>query len=232
MLSFLVSPTPRTKTVIQNPIVFEGGRSELYFYGKDESSEFVMRATTPPQPSQAELNAGASMDNTLINPPHHFHLFQDETFAVRKGTIQVLLDGRRSTAEAGERVVIPAGVYHWFSNASATDDLVVDVGLRGAPGDTRDRDERFFRNLYSYLEDCNRCGGEECVKKGGVATGGPSTAPNPLQMMMFLESADVAVALPGVPKWLGMPLGRGIVTVLSFVGRWFLGFKTSYREYY
>lgn len=143
--------------------------------------------------------------------------------------MQVKLDGEHKLVQAGETVFIPAGVYHWFSNASETQSLVVDVGLNG---DTRDRDERFFRNLYSYLEDCNRAGGgEEAVSKGGVAAGGAVTAPNPLQMMVFLDSADVAVAIPG-PKWIGKPVGRFIVWFGSFVGRWICGFKASYPEYY
>ncbi|RDW64239.1 hypothetical protein BP5796_10741 [Coleophoma crateriformis] len=230
MLSFLVATVPRRKTVLENPIVFEGGRSQLYLYPKDSDSKYVMRCTTPPQPSAAEIKAGASVDNSIINPPHHFHVYQEEYFEVVRGTMQVKLDGAHKIVQQGETVTIMPGIYHWFSNASESEELVVDIGLNL---NSKSRDERFFRNLYSYLEDCNRAGGgEEAVKKGGTAAGGPKTAPNPFQMMLFLHSADVALALPGLPKFVGMPLGRALVWVGAMVGKWVCGFSISYPEYY
>ena len=75
--------------------------------------------------------------------------------------------------------------------------------------------ERFFRNLYSYLDDCVRAG----------------KTPHPLQMLVFIEAADVSLGLPG-PAAVALLASR----VLGWVGgRWvgpLLGYKSTYAEYY
>lgn len=79
--------------------------------------------------------------------------------------------------------------------------------------------ERFFRNLYSYTDDCWRAG----------------KAPSLVQMLCFLDSAEVSLAVLGVPWWAedwvrSVTWGAGVV-----VGRWIgglLGYRASYGEYY
>ena len=75
--------------------------------------------------------------------------------------------------------------------------------------------ERFFRNIYGYLDDCER----------------NACAPSPVQMLMFLDSAEMSLALPG-PRWVANPVSWALGVV---VGRWVggvLGYKASYPEYY
>lgn len=77
--------------------------------------------------------------------------------------------------------------------------------------------ERFFRNLYSYLEDCGNQGVE----------------PSPPQLLLFLHSAEVSLAFSWGPDWLmrGVSWGLGLV-VGKWVGQYVLGYKESYPEYY
>ena len=76
-------------------------------------------------------------------------------------------------------------------------------------------DENLFRNLYCYLDDCEK---SECK-------------PSKMQVLMFLDAAEVSPAFSG-PRWLANPVSwvYGVV-----VGRWLgslMGYKVSYKEYY
>ncbi len=51
--------------------------------------------------------------------PVHVHPKFEERFFIQKGTLSGQLDGRNFTAEAGERIVVPAGMAHTWRNASA-----------------------------------------------------------------------------------------------------------------
>ena len=90
---------------------------------------------------------------------------------------------------------------------------MIEIGLDPSQ---RARDEAFFRNLYSYLDDCDR------LRRG----------PNVCQLMLFLWAFECMVAMPG-PKVLVQPLSRAMVWVLGVVvGKWMFGFRESYEEYY
>lgn len=77
--------------------------------------------------------------------------------------------------------------------------------------------ERFFRNLYTYLDDCES----------------QSVAPSLPQLLLFLHSAEVSLAFAWGPAWvmrwvsytLGLVVGKG-------VGECLLGYRGSYVEYY
>jgi len=64
-------------------------------------------------------------------------------------------------------------------------------------------DELFFRNIYSYLDDCGKQG----------------VAPSLPQLLLFLDSAQVSLAFPGPPA-----LMRGL--------SWALGLRACYGEYF
>jgi hypothetical protein len=77
-------------------------------------------------------------------------------------------------------------------------------------------DEKFFRNIYSYLDDCQA----------------QDIVPSLPQMLLFLHSAEVSLAFPGpafLMRWLSWIMGL-------VVGKWFggyvLGLRCSYGEYY
>ena len=76
--------------------------------------------------------------------------------------------------------------------------------------------EQFFRNYYSYTEDCIE----------------QKMAPNICQIFLFLYSTDTYPVLPG-PKFIAQPLSRYLTWFLGVVvGKHILGFKESYDEYY
>jgi hypothetical protein len=74
----------------------------------------------------------------------------------------------------------------------------------------------FFRNIYSYLDDCQRQGVELSLP----------------QLLLFMDSAEVSLAIPGpapVMRWLSWGLG---VVVGRWIGGYVLGYKSSYPEYF
>ena len=61
-------------------------------------------------------------------PPPHYHLGQEESFAVVSGVFHATLDGAEQRLGEGERVTIRSGVVHTFRNGLPDQPLV----LRGA----------------------------------------------------------------------------------------------------
>lgn len=237
MLSFLRGSSPaRTNNAANNPILYEGGRSSVTFRGP--GSDYIMTHEIPPD---SDANGGVS----IITPPFHYHVHQNEFFRVTRGTGNFYMgldpepfavlsapspspssppassattttttnnnDSSKNTAR------VPRGRYHRFENASRTDPLVVDIHL--SPEAYED-EQRFFRNFFGYLDDCKRAG----------------TAPSVFQLLVFLHGADTPLAVP-VPALLGgegvgRVLSRVVTAVVAFWGRWVLGYRTSYGEYY
>lgn len=76
--------------------------------------------------------------------------------------------------------------------------------------------ERFFRNLYSYLDDCYVQG----------------ASPSLFQLLVFLDSAETSLAFPG-PGWLVRPASWLLGVVLGrWIGGFILGYRASYEEYW
>ena len=127
--------------------------------------------------------------------------------------MRATLEGADQTINAGESITILPGQHHTFVNPSETEPLVVSTGLDPVE---RERDEAFFRNLYSYLDDCRTAERE----------------PHVAQLMLFLYFFDCYPALPG-PKVVARPLSQMLVFLVGIVvGKWLLGFRESYSEYY
>jgi mannose-6-phosphate isomerase-like protein (cupin superfamily) len=212
MFAFLRGATPpRTNNASNNPIVFEDGRSSVQFHAP--GSEYAMTHTIPPTTPEH----GPS----IIQPPFHLHIRQSEHFRVVSGeglfwkgpgaepwtTLSAAGPGKQATAS------IPPRTYHKFENGSKTQPLVVDVQLN--PEDY-ESEQRFFRNFFGYLDDCRNS----------------KTEPSPFQLFVFLHAADTPVALPLPNEWLGVIASLVFLNVMAFVGRWMLGYRVSYPEYY
>ena len=161
---------------------------------------------------------------SMLQPPFHFHIHQTEHFSLRSGTAHFYLGlsplpftTLSLLPSAPKTAFIPAGHYHRFKNASDTEELVIDIQL--SPEAYED-EQRFFRNFFGYLEDC---------RKGRVE-------PSLFQLLVFLHAADTPLAVP-VPWLLGGELAgrlvsRVILVVGAVWGRWVLGYRGSYGEYY
>ena len=150
---------------------------------------------------------------SIHEPPYHWHKYQSETFLVHSGVMRATLEGTEKTIPAGQTITIAPGLHHTFANGSTDENLIISTGLDPAE---RERDEAFFRNIYMYLEDCRKA--KRC--------------PNVAQIMLFLYFFDCYPGLPG-PKVVSRPLSQVLVFILGvMIGKWLLGFKESYPEYY
>ncbi|TLS25464.1 hypothetical protein PpBr36_07866 [Pyricularia pennisetigena] len=211
MFAFLrpVHP-PRTNNATKNPIIYEDGRASVTFAGP--GSEYIMTHRMPPT---TKIH-GAS----IIEPPFHYHIHQDEFFHVQSGRGN-FYRGLSSepfatlSSEPGvqSKASIKAGRYHRFENASDVEDLVVDIHLTP---ESYESEQCFFRNFFGYLDDCKTAG----------------TAPSFFQLMVFLHAADTPLAVPIPPEWLGKVLSRLLLWGAAYWGRYVLGYKTCYPEYY
>jgi len=157
---------------------------------------------------------------SIIQPPFHYHIYQSEYFNVRSGTGNFFRgqDPKpfiQLSSEEGKpkQASIPAGQYHRFENASATEDFVLDIHL--TPEDY-ENEQRFFRNFFGYLDDCKKAKKE----------------PSFFQLLVFLYSADTPLALPAPTEFIGRWASRVFLIVVAGWGRWVLGYKSSYPEYY
>lgn len=170
-----------------------------------------MTHTIPPETEEHGLS--------VLTPPFHYHMYQDEHFKVKRGvgnfycglgtTPAAILTGggKQSTT------TIKAGRYHRFENASKTEDLVVDIHLSPV---SYESEQRFFRNFFGYLDDC---------KKARVA-------PSFFQLLVFLHSADTPLAIPLPWESIGRIASRILLTATALCGKWILGYRESYPEYY
>lgn len=142
MFSFLASHPPKTHTATHNPVETEDGQSSIHFFTNDPDSPYAMKAHVKP-------------GFTIHVPPYHWHKYQSETFQINSGSMRATLEGSDTIIPAGDSITILPGQHHTFNNASDDEDLVISTGLDPME---RERDEAFFRNLYSYLDDCRKEG--------------------------------------------------------------------------
>lgn len=203
----------RTNNASNNPIKYEAGTSQMQFHPPEaRPGQFIMTHTIPP----THPKDGPS----IIQPPFHYHIHQSEQFRVRSGIgrFYIGLDSKptitlSSQAGAQSHAGVAAKRYHRFENASETEDLVVDIQLD--PEDY-ENEQRFFRNFFGYLDDCKKS----------------KTAPSLFQLMVFLQSADTPLALPLPNETLGVWVSLLFMTIVAAWGKYILGYKSNYPEYY
>lgn len=175
MFSFLTSPFPRSKTAHVNPFVTGSGAAR----STSEVLPLIKSKDSPTATFAMRQFISADTSSVLGSPPYHWHGKQIETFTVEQGVMKATLEGANKDIPAGQSISIHPGEYHTFANASTVDPLQVVISVEVEPGEDQ-ADEKFFRNLYSYMDDCEK------HKKG----------PSPFQMLLFLTSADTYLALP------------------------------------
>jgi len=153
--------------------------------------------------------------NPLI-PPYHWHWCQNESFHITQGRFIFTLEGKDTIKSPADGVVqVPAGARHTFRvDPTCEEECVIEISAE--PEEQSGISERFFRNLYSYLDDCEK----------------QNVAPSLPQLLLFLDSAEVSLAFPGpqiLVHWASYALG---VVVGRWIGGYVLGYKASYEEYY
>ncbi|TNE61581.1 MAG: cupin domain-containing protein [Bacteroidetes bacterium] len=65
-----------------------------------------------------KLYSRITLDPGCPGPPEHIHLTMDETGTVTKGTLTMKIDGINGKVKSGDRLVLPKGHFHTFSNPS------------------------------------------------------------------------------------------------------------------
>jgi mannose-6-phosphate isomerase-like protein (cupin superfamily) len=142
MLSWLKVPQ-RTQVARLSHIVFDDGASSITF--RPPSDRFLVVNSLPTAtPSKQTSNKTIPEPNCALEPPLHWHRYQDETFHVIAGAAKFYIDSTERIVQASETITVPKGAYHTFRNASV--DMRLEVQFVLEP-QRRDNDECFFRSF-------------------------------------------------------------------------------------
>ncbi|KFY48678.1 hypothetical protein V495_01097 [Pseudogymnoascus sp. VKM F-4514 (FW-929)] len=157
--------------------------------------------------------------NRLI-PPYHWHWYQTEYFDIKKGFIFTVEGQEKRYDATAPTVIIPATARHtWCADSSYNGECeihsaysipypkyflrfasYITVAARAnspaqvSASPVNGLDEKFFRNIYSYLEDCD----EQKVE------------PSLPQLLLIFDAAEFSLAFPGpalLMRWLSWGLG-------------------------
>jgi len=177
---------------------------------KDESVEETQVIHDPGRYKGVPLS-----ENPLV-PPYHWHWNQDEYFHIKRGRFIFTLEGTDTTysSTSPQPIFVPKKARHTF-RVDPDCEEECELVITASPDDENSVSERFFRNLYSYLDDCEK----------------QKVSPSLVQLLCFIHSAGASLALPGpalVSQWASWLLGL----VVGRFGGWLLGYKSSYPEYY
>jgi quercetin dioxygenase-like cupin family protein len=200
----------RTHTADNVDIVTFGGAVRHRWNPRNPDQSLSMTIHLDPK-----FNAHLPHFKNPANPAYHWHYHQREDFRIEKGSVIFHVDGKDVVkTKADGLITIHPGTYHSFrADPDSPEEVVLHVTT---PRDDHGVTERFFRNVYSYNEDCIE----------------QKVSPNICQIFLFVYSTDTYLAFPG-PKFIGQPLSRYLTWFLGVVvGKNILGFKESYDEYY
>lgn len=99
-------------------------------------------------------------------------------------------------------------------NAKSDEPLVIAAKL--APEES-DREEMFFRNVLGYSDDCRKAGVKASV----------------FQLQLFMDSVDSPIAICPGPEFIAWWVDWVLMVAMGrVVGKWLLGYRASYVEYY
>ncbi|KAI5475670.1 hypothetical protein MNV49_001045 [Pseudohyphozyma bogoriensis] len=207
-LQLYLSPRPaRSVTHHVHPLVTAGGSTSTYFEYDDKLDVHYVRAV-----HRIGMKGAQGGKNAACAPPLHIHLTQDEYFKVLSGRFMATMNGESITLTKDDpEYHAKIGEPHQFwPDDTAGEDM--EVRMRVSPEERKGFDECFYRNIWSYLNDCEA----------------NNMAPSPFQMSLFLYEWDMVLALP-IPMWLNKALHH----VMGYwIGKRLLGYNTVYEEYW
>jgi quercetin dioxygenase-like cupin family protein len=140
-----------------------------------------------------------------FKPPEHIHLKQDESFEILSGKLTYSLNGKKKTANAGEKIILSKGIGHTHYNAEAGEDLVMVQTISPALDC-----EIFLENLFGLTHDGKIKGGE----------------PKFLQIMAWSNYYQSKTFLATLPLSL-----QKFIAFASFPLAKLLGYKAVYKKY-
>lgn len=139
-----------------------------------------------------------------FKPVEHLHEKQDETFEVLRGKLTYLLDGQKSVAAAGEKVVLPKGRPHMHYNDEKEDLEMIQTVTPALDAET------LIEGILGLARD------------GKIKNGNPKF----LQMMVWLRHFKARVYLAKLP----VGIQKFLAILLAPAGR-LMGYKAVYKEY-
>jgi mannose-6-phosphate isomerase-like protein (cupin superfamily) len=145
--------------------------------------------------------------------PAHVHPTYAETFEILAGRARYRLGREERTAEAGERLVLPAGVTHVHPWSDSAEELHVRQTAEADPPDLRG----LVASLQGAITIFGLAGAGKVNERG---------LPNPLQLAVIAATTIPGTYLAGPPR----PLQRVLFRALGGVGR-ALGYRAAYAEY-
>ena len=140
-----------------------------------------------------------------FKPAQHIHVKQDESFEIISGKLTYLINGKKKTAAAGEKIVLPKGIGHTHYNDEPEGDLVVIQSISPALDC-----EIFLENLFGLTNDGKIKGGE----------------PKFLQIMAWSNHYQSETWLAKLPLSL-----QRFIAFVSFPVAKLLGYKAVYKKY-
>ncbi|PSK59343.1 hypothetical protein B9Z65_3667 [Elsinoe australis] len=220
--NFHIKRTPSS----QDEELYQWNRARSTKWATPQDGKSVLEIQTTHTP---EVFKDVPDDKNVLIPPYHWHWYQEEQFYIRQGRYLFTLEGVTTPVSASDPqpVIIPPTARHTFRvDPTCPTPCTIEISTLLSPlqsstkssstSDPLGASERFFRNIYSYLEDCTR----------------QNVAPSLPQLLLMLHDAEVSLAFPGPA-----PLARWASWVFGFVGgkvlgQWWLGYRSSYPEYY
>lgn len=205
---------PRTNVAADNPIYYgdhkEGAQG---FY--TPSDKFFGMEIIPWN------NKWADGSPSFMAPLSHYHLLQTESFYVESGSGLWILSGEKHILKAGDEITIPRWRPHRFESIPTEKKEPLVIRYR-YDSQFWEMEERFFRNVLTYLDDCRK----------------HKVEPSILQLCIILAECwmpgqFLPCPIPGlVGDYLGCLINTLFMGVLAFIGRFLYGYKGSYIEYY
>ncbi len=135
----------------------------------------------------------------------HVHPHQEERFHVIRGSVRFEVDGRETILGPGERISVPPGTAHTWSNIGEVD-AEIRVELEPAL-----RTEMFFETLFGLAKDGK-------TNHKGI--------PNLLSMAVIMREFDEEIRLARPPA----TVQRAVFGFLALLGRR-LGYRGWYPSY-
>ncbi|KAF2158395.1 hypothetical protein M409DRAFT_61697 [Zasmidium cellare ATCC 36951] len=201
---------PRTKVSHLNLITYDNDSAINAFYRS--GTAYFGKQSVPPD------NKWPDGTPSFMAPISHFHLLQSETFHIKSGRGIWYLANKKIELGEGEDITISPCISHRFENMSgSTEPLVIEY--RYDPQRFA-MEERFFRNMLTYLDDCRK------VEK----------QPSLLQLCVFLAGAWMPGDILPVPtvagEYVKCFVNAVFMWVLAAIGWAIFGYRISYKEYY
>lgn len=200
---------PRTNIASHNPILYDDGVGKQGFY--NPTSKYFGWETIP---HDNKWNDGTP---SFMAPISHYHLLQIESFHVKSGSGYWYVNGKKIQLNAGEDIAIPRFIAHRFESIpnEKQEPLIIEYRY---DEQMWEMEERFFRNILTYLDDCRKA----------------KVEPSVLQLCCFLTDCWMPAEFLQPPggEYLRCFVNTIFMWVACAIGMLFFGYKRSYIEYY